>query len=1162
MSDDQDGQETAACPAGCWLETWRQTANDKGVRVLDTLRRGVQTAVEFLGGGFLTHRANGRLRERIRKQDLPPQEYYHQLLRLVYRMMFLLIAEDRDLLFSKDNPKDPNGTYMKYYSISRIRELSRKSKGTRHPDLWIQLGSTFQWLETGQPEIGVPAFGSDLFRDSFTKDLAGMKLLNTDLLKAVRRLTYTNMNGCLQRVNYRSLGVEELGSVYEALLEMHPLVTWSENGVPSFKLLTTAGNERKTSGSYYTPPELVDSLLDTALVPVMEARIKAAGTKEEKEKALLGMRVCDPACGSGHFLIGAARRMGKRLAKLRTNADEPSPSELQKGVRDVISHCIYGVDLNPMAVELCKVALWIESMNPGMALVFLNHRIRCGNSLLGTTPELLSGGIPDGAFTPIGNDDREYCKALKKRNKEELGRDGYQDLPFNDEDEEGRGHPEMDLAQEYALLDQMDNATKAGYEEKERFFEEISNSRQFRSEKLVADLWCAAFMWTKRHGHPECPTWSMVKSVQHDPDCLSEETMGELGRILAQYHFFHWHIEFADVFEGQNNGFDVVVGNPPWERIEMQKQEFFATRFPKIADAPNDALRKVMINDLKVRDPEAFAEFENTLYQAERESQYLHLSGAYPLCGRGKINTYAVFAELFRQKVAPFGRGGCIVQSGIATDSTTQVFFQDLVNRQSLASLYDFENKNIFTDVHRSTKFSLLTMVGQDAPVQEGTDFAFFNYAVKDLNDPKKHVNLSRDEIALVNPNTHTCPLLRRSADAELTKAIYRRVPIAIKEGKTIDDCLNPWGLKLKTMFNMATHSNLFMTREELEKEGYALEGNHFVKGNTQSDGEEDEYLPLYEAKMLHQFNHRHGDYRDLPKESKSTQLPQITPSKLGNASFTVFPRYWVSRKHTESKLPNNEGYLTGWRDITNSTNQRTIISSVIPATAAGDTVLLYFSVKKDRTVAYLPSVLNSYVADYVARQKLGGTHLTFFVFKQLAILPPEAFTPEILDFVRSRILELTYTAEDMRPFAKALGDNGEPFIWDERRRFIIRCELDALYFGLYFGWKEWSNATVYPETPKQLEELKRLFPAPVDAIDHVMGTFPIVKRQELEDQVKTDAMREFCQLSGNAAELGGMFPSHALIRKFFLDMVDLEGVAGYKSPLVPSPGVGSVRHV
>lgn len=386
-------------PADCWLEKWSKLAREQGTRVLNDLRLGVGNAIEALGRGFIGHPRNDQLREKLQSGALSKDEFYRQLLRIVYRLLFLFVAEDRELLHAADASKDGCDLYDTHYSTRRLRELAVKMRGSKHADLWHSLSLVFDALgeSEGCPQLGLIGLGSFLWRASSTADLLGphqangeaVLITNDDLLQGIRALAYVEQGRVLRMVDYRNLGSEELGSVYESLLELHPVM---DVGGKSFNLMTAAGNERKTTGSYYTPDSLVQCLLDSALDPVVEDRLK--GKKgEEAEKALLDIKVCDPASGSGHFLIAAAHRLARHLARVRTGDAEPSPDDYQHALRDVIGRCLYGVDINPMAVELCKVSLWMEAIEQGKPLSFLDHHIQCGNSLLGTTPTLLAKGI-------------------------------------------------------------------------------------------------------------------------------------------------------------------------------------------------------------------------------------------------------------------------------------------------------------------------------------------------------------------------------------------------------------------------------------------------------------------------------------------------------------------------------------------------------------------------------------------------------------------------------------------------------------------------------------------------------------------------------------------------------------------------------------------------
>lgn len=1060
-------------PEECWLEKWSRNAQEQGTRVLEQLRTGVEDAITSLGQGFLARPANQMLRQKLKSGELDVQDYYRQLLRLVYRLLFLFVSEDRDLLLDPTADNDTKSRYTSFYSTAKLRRLAGRKRGTRHPDLFYSLRLVMDKLstDTGCPELGLPALGGFLFSEEAIPDINDCEIANHDLLDAVRALAYTTYGNARRPVDYKNIGPEEFGSVYESLLELHPELN---TDAATFELTTASGHERKTTGSYYTPSSLITSLLDTALDPVLHEALR----KSNPEEAILELKVCDPASGSGHFLIAAAHRMAKKLAAVRTGDEEPALEAQQAALRDVIGHCIYGVDLNPMAVELCKVNLWMESLEPGKPLSFLDHHIQCGNSLLGTTPALMAGGIPDEAFNPIEGDEKATVSKYKKRNKEQRETPGKLSL-F---DETGEVWFKLDdLAKSIVKLDLIADDSIEGVHEKQAQYEALVKSGSYLFGRFLADAWCAAFLWKKVETDKLlCPiTEEIFRRIEQTPHYAPGWMSDEVQRLATQYKLFHWHLAFPDVFRvlaageladnfqaGWSGGFDVVLGNPPWERIKLQEKEWFASRRPDIASAPNAAVRRRMIAALKDKDPALYEAFLNAKREAEGESHLVRNSGRFPLCGRGDINTYAIFAETNRTILGPTGRVGCILPSGIATDDTTKFFFQDLMDTRTLASLYDFENREaVFQGVHRSYKFCLLTLTGLARPTKHGTEFVFFASNTNDLLDDWRRFTLSAEDIALLNPNTRTCPIFRSKRDAELTKSIYKRVPVLIKEGPPEE---NPWGISFLRMFDMANDSRLFRTREQLEDDGWRLEGNVFVKGKNK-------YLPLYEAKMLHHFDHRWATY-------EGTETRDVTLAEKMDPEFVVLPRYWVEERDVENRLADRWSWdwLLGWRDICRSTDERTVIASFTAKSGCGDTFLLMFSEAENiASILLIIASLDSFALDYTARQKVGGMHIKYNIFKQLPVIPPELYKASRLWSINrdtgsrflKHLLELFYTSWDLLEFACDCGYDGSPFRWNEERRFLLRCELDAAYFHLY--------------------GIER------DDADYIMETFPITKRKD-----------------------------------------------------------------
>ena len=1310
---------TPAKASQCWLEQYHSQSIEQGGRVREHLREGVEQCLICLGNGFLDHPHNHDLRQKIRSSRLTPEQFYRQLLRLVYRFLFLLVSEDRGLI-------SPNPVYREHYSITRLRRLLEvRAAWTDHDDLWLSLRVLWKLLsdDTPQPTLDgqalaspleVPLLNGELFAEL---TLDHCRITNHNLLLALWRLVYYQEKPTAppRRVNYAALDVEELGSVYESLLDFHPQVSLDPAAAPAFDLIP--GSERKTTGSFYTPPELVHELVESALLPVVRHRIEGAkrmangewrmvqepfrtafrnyanqrlsrsgglaegthsgqsgisldqgvpeggtvrhdlanpagggihsgehrggmgtslhggvhpvstqgqrqpdGTRNPSDDlrglgavpggsspaaaggtadpgqtnpdagakpteasdeqqiayggsihspfathhspsadevarfwrstpfairhsllaahALLSLRILDPACGSGHMLLAAARCLGKELARLRTGEDEPAPERVREATRDVISHCIYGVDKNPLAVDLCRVALWLESHTPGKPLTFLDHRIRGGDSLVGVFDlAVLKNGIPDKAFDPCEGDDKTAARAASRQNKEE--RLGAQDL-FAVRD----SHQADALARHNRELDAIPDDSPELIRRKKQLFEASHRDPAWLRQKQACDLWTAAFFQNLVSGESrmtnggESVAPHSPLATRHSPIITTTALADHLaGRpIDARLHgsafalssrqpFFHWPLEFPEVFAPASSelriatggdtaasdhslsathhspGFDVTLSNPPWERIKLQEQEFFAARDPAIARAPNKAARKRLIDALPQTNPDLHAEFTAAVHAADCLSKFLRHSGRCPLTGRGDINTYAVFAETIRRLLAPGGRAGIVLPTGIATDDTNKHFFADLADKGELVSLFDFENREgLFPAVDSRFKFVALTLRGADpsplaAHHSPNADFAFFLTRAEQLNDPRRRFTLSAEDLALFNPNTRTCPVFRTRPDAELTRAIYQRVPVLMRE-KAPEG--NPWGISFLRMFDMSNDSHLFR--------------------NAPGEG----LLPLYEAKLMHQFDHRFATYE------AEDRTRETTPEEKTDPAFRVTPRYWVPEAEVLDRLapPTEEErealaggklepaeltkrqrarapqWLLGFRDITNATNERTAIFSFFPQTGVGNNAPLLLNTASAELQLCLVGNLNAFVLDFCARQKIGGTHMNFFLVQQLPVLPPSFYRPADVAWVGARVLELVYTAEDLRPLFEAVRmANGEwrvgadhsplatrhsPFEWNEDRRAGLRAELDAWFARAYGLSRKQLRYILDPAdlTPRELENILDPWEEVADPLD------------------------------------------------------------------------------
>ncbi len=1048
----REGQSVAECA----LEAWREAGRKAGTRARERLRDGVEKAVLSLGNGFIEHHDNAALRSLLHSGTLTPDSYFQQLLRIVYRLIFLLTAEERQLLHPAGSTVGARKLYEKGYSVGQLRDRAvRRNAYDVHSDQWEAVRIVFRGLVAGQPVLALPALGG-LFAPSQTPALDVCRIANGRLLEAVFNLSWLRDLGSLSRVNWRDMGPEELGSVYEGLLELHAEVS-VENRTFSFAD-ESVGNARKKSGSYYTPESLVQVLLDGALDPVIRATIAENPTRPVE--ALLDLSIVDPACGSGHFLLAAARKLAEEVARLRAGAT-PTDPERQHALRQVVGRCLYGVDLNPMAVELCRVALWMEAVEPGLPLTFLNAHIRHGNALMGVTPGLMGDRVPDAAWGALEGDDRGAARVLKARNE----REGEGQLSMT----ALWSRPQAELgsvAQAVAELDAAADDSPAALAAKEAKWAAILGSAAYQHQQFVADAWCAAFVWRKPLGAditgrplatpfveaaPTTALWRDIRDSRGNPPAL---TVSETRALAEQYDFFHWHLAFPTVFD--RGGFDVVLGNPPWERVKLQEIEFFSSRDTRIAQAVNAAARKKMIQGLPITDPPLWSLWSEALRESDGQTRFIRDSSRYPLCGKGDINTYALFAEHNRSVLARSGKAGFIVPAGIVADDSTKEYFQAVVDGCELASVFHFENEDkIFPGVHHAYRFALLCL---DRSGGVGTsDLVFFARGVSALGDLSRHVAISPADFAAVNPNTRTCPTFRSRRDADLNLGFYRRAGVLWRDGQPDD---NPWGLSFMAMFHMANDSECFRTRRQMEDEGYQLDGNSFVNGARR-------YAPLIEAKMLHLFDHRFGTYEgQTPAQENQGKLPEFDDEQHEDPALANVPYFWLDEGLVDSALRVRWGrrWLLGWRDITGTEKQRTVVASLIPRAAVGDTFLLALPSCGPREACSLYANLCSFVLDYAARQKVGGTHLKYHVFKQLPVLRPEAFSaaplwqpasssrfaPSLVDWIVPRVLELTYTAWDLECFARDVGYDGPPFRWDSQRRLLLRGELDAAFFHLY----------------------------------------------------------------------------------------------------------------
>ena len=1206
-----------AAPSDSALEHWREQGQQDGVAARHMLGGGVKAALSLLGQGAIEHPANAALREALANGTLTAQRLYEELLGAVYRLIFLFAAEDRDLLHPPGTAAAQCAAYARGYGVGRLRERAmRRASWDRHHDAWDGLRAVFRALGTGAPALGLPALGG-LFGPGRTPYLDQARIGNRFVMKAIFHLAWLRPQGRpLSRVNWRDMRTEELGSVYEGLLELIPEASAEARRFAFRETSGGAGSERKSTGSYYTPDALVKLVLDTTLDPLLD-QAQAGG--EDPVSAILDLNILDPACGSGHFLLGAAHRAAARIANLRSPG-APGRDDYQHALREVISHMIYGVDRNPLAVELCKVALWIDALEPGKPLSFLDARIRCGDSLIGVLNyRMLRDGLPDEAFDPLTGDDKNVAKAYKDINKEQ--RDGptatclIEDL-----------RAPATIADEANRVFSMPENTPREIQAKSWAWDRLLNDPEWLSLRDACDMYVAAFLLLKIGGIPdpqlatshELPTTETIWKAARGAD-VRRDIQEKCIKAAKEINAFHWPLEFPAIMA--RGGFDAVLGNPPWERIKLLEQEFFAARDAEIATAATKDERNRLIKALKKAEPgtpqsRLSAEFELAKHASEAASVFVRKSGRFPLTGTGDVNTYALFAEHFdllarvlgtsdavdgdSHEIADvviahppsLGRAGIVLPMGIATDSSTSAFFSDLVRKQRLAFLYSFyEVRKWFTETDERKPFCIF-VIGENRhaiPVVVNIE------NIDDIYKEERQVFLEIEDFLRYNPNTLTAPLFRTRSDQELTRQLYGSASILIrKRNGDPEGDVNAWGISFQTLFHMSNDSGYFRTAKQLRAQDFFRDGPDWRHPDGRC------YVPLLEAKMIHHFDHRFGSFEGLEKRPGDGSLPEAPDVLKANDDYEPQPWNWVPAEENRfrmARMPvrlkryyrkkNANGcrkvlaewvlgtldpedlnpahlarsadrafarlrdilgvralerdvlgariatwlgkvahraremqretalseedltfikrspsdpveltgalidrkqprWLVGFRDITNAASERTVIGCVFPSVAVGNNLPLWHpdSHLDPKLISALVVALSSITLDYAARQKIAGTHLNYFYAEQLPVLSPNRFSCDDLDFITSRVLELTYTSHAMHPWAQDLGHSGPPFDWDHDRRIQLRAELDAFI------------ARKYSLTRDQLRYI--LDPTDVHGADYPSETFRVLRENEI----------------------------------------------------------------
>ena len=1040
----------------------------------------------------------------------------------LYRLLFLLYAEDRNLLPVNESRYDDYGLRKRVRDDIARRMMDGDVFSSAATHYYDRLMTLFRLVDQGDPSIGLPPYNGGLFGSTAAPLLEQARLPDAAVAPILYDLSHAREHGGSRRrfVNYRDMSVQQLGSLYERLLEREPV-----RGSDGKIFIRPNPYARKDSGSFFTPQELVDLIVDRTLKPLVEERLKAfedraatlksdrrpkAQSKTELLKldpaeAVLNLKVLDPAMGSGHFLVTAVDFLSDTIADLIEyvpvvpewlDGDYVSPlvnrvatirrEILQRAKesnwvldeaqltdqaiirRMVLKRCIYGVDKNPLTVELAKVSLWLHSFTVGAPLSFLDHHLRSGDSLLGLR-------VPE-AVKELYRLSRMFTSSAIAG--AEVAADGM------------------------LLIEEMSDADVAEVQESARLFKGVDNTTaELRGllDFFCGLRWLTAGMKKQERAAFEVPLvetlgWhttdaylllargpenitTKLPNDQHSSWTAFQSLWKEAKSIAGREHFLHWEAAFPGVWRHWQNvrpegGFDAVIGNPPWDRIKLQEVEWFATRDSALALAPTAAARRTGIQKLRDQGVSLAAEFDVAKMRADKLAQLIRASGHYPLLGGGDINLYSLFVERAMGLIKPDGFVGLLTPSGIYADKTAARFFRSVSNSGRVGGLFDFENKKIFfKDIHASFKFCALIFGGEQRRFDE-TRCAFFLHDTKTINDPERCFPLVSEDFARVNPNTGTAPVFRTRRDADITRRIYEHHPVLVDRSGV--EVRRVWSVRHHRQFDMTNQSYLFRTAVQLESEGfYPVELNRWRNGD-------ELYLPLYQGLMVRNFDHRAGSVLINPANVHNPYVSKRTTGKEhAEPGFLPGVVYWVPADMVSQTFPHSMGWTLVYRRITRPTDVRTTVATIIPWNGVSYTLPMLLPIGDTfpaSAAACLLSTLTSFCFDYIARQKLQGASMSLASLEQLPVIANDiyerCFGPATArDLVREHVLRLTYTAHDMAPFARDLGNHGPPFAWDEEERRHLRARLDALYFHLYGLSRE-------------------------DA-SYVLDTFPIVRKQD-----------------------------------------------------------------
>ncbi len=1094
----------------CIIERYFNMSIESGNRIRDGLSLAAQRTMEIIGCAAVQGIGEGNeaLRQAFLNGELNPAKFNKELIRLIYRILFLFIIEERNLVYEVPSSDSENykkichlqNIYKNYYAVTGLRKKSELSYLRQHHyhDLWQGLMDTFRLFENenfGEP-LGIKPLGGMLFNSETLHYLKACTIDNATVLDAFSALNeFTDERGRF-KINYSSLDVEEFGSVYEGILEKRLYINPAVSAT-NWQFGFVGGLDRQSTSSYYTRPDLVQSLIKTTLVPVIEKIIDSDITKEEKIKELLALKVCDAASGSGHIVLAMARTIAWYVCTLRTGEDNPASLDYREALREVIQKCIYAVDYNPDAVELCKVVLWIEGYCAGKPLSFLDHHIRCGNSVIGITNlDVLLNGVPKEAFaaSPVETEEtasanaeveREIVRKIKQLNKEAIDEiNGQTSLFKSDFNIEQIDSEQIGLANSIREISAMPENSLLEELTKQKKWENLMASPRVECLRRACDIFTYAFYHqftlNDLEGHfegsfyilPSVPytrtvyrALEEIKYLDEDNSAFSplpEKFKSEVAKISKQHSFFHWCVEFPEVFVG-NGGFDVMCGNPPWDKIKVEDKKWFERKGRMdIVNAGRASQRKDLINSLKETDPNLYNEYQQAIADADSMSRFMRFSTRFKMTATGDIDLYPLFAEhcLDCTKKA----WGLVLPLGIAVNDNNKEFFSTLVKENRIKSIFCFENKERIFDIDSTTKFCLFTCGnGQKEPRE--VKAGFYLTRLDHLQDPNRIYVLNTSDISKLNPNTNTCPVFRTLIDAELTLKIYSNSSILYVNSTNE----NPWAITFGGTIHMSGDSQLFKTYKQLVESGASRKGSDFYYAGKN-------YIPLYEGKMIYLYNHHYGvNPLDGPHPNNAS-LPLPPLEELQDPYSSIIPYYWIEKKYMDNKKirTNSDGEVEWeWKhkssialkDVGRSGVARTFILSRIPdSVAVGHTANILYCNSSRINDCILQGMLSSIIIDYVAKQKAGGNHMSLYIVKQFPVLKPSQIPENMIMPIVIRVIQLCYFNHDLDDWVEELYSEMTPeqqmaikqiekkecFTFDIDQRAIWQAELDAIFAHLY----------------------------------------------------------------------------------------------------------------